>query len=100
MAWKYWTIQYCDCKYWTIQTPMLAKTIRSKCVPMEKIRNASIAGCNCPLCHLAAGAGGKAFDEECGFEIDEHQVDLYYFFKGSFKRKEISIESLSFVNLE
>ena len=59
-----------------------------------------IAGCNCHLCHLAAGAGGKAFAKEDSFEIDEHQVDLYYFFKSSSKRKGILVEYLNFVNLK
>ena len=62
---------------------MLGTTIQSKHVFMKKNKKCFIAGCNCHLCHLAAGAGDKAFAKECCFKIDEHQVDPYFFFKGS-----------------
>ena len=66
----------------------------------EKSKECFIAGCNCHLCHLAAGSGAKAFAKECSFKIDEYQVDLYFFFEGSSKRKGIFVEYLGFVNLE
>lgn len=57
-----------------------------------------MVGCNCYQCHTADGAEAKAFAKGCSFEIDEHQVDLYYFFKGS--SKEILVEYIDFVNLQ
>lgn len=59
-----------------------------------------VAGCNCHLVHLAAGKGGKAYASISGFNCEEHQVDLYYFFKGSSRRKGILVEYLEFVELD
>ena len=79
---------------------MLAAAIRSKHASTKKDKECFIAGCNCHLCHLAAGAGGKAFPKEYGFEIDEHKVDLSYFYKGSSKREGSLVEYLNIFNRE
>ena len=63
-------------------------------------KNCFIAGCSCHLAHLAAGAGGRAFQKVSNFDVEDHQVDLYYYFKGSTRRKGILIEHLQFVGLE
>lgn len=66
----------------------------------EKNKGCFTAGSYCHQCHLAAGAGAKTFADDFSFEIDEHQVDLYYFFKGNSKRKGIFVEYLDFLNIE
>ena len=59
-----------------------------------------IAGCSCHLAYLAAGAGGRAFQKVSNFDVEDHQVDLYYYFKEGTRRKGILIEYLQFVGLE
>ena len=66
----------------------------------EKNSACFIAGCNCHLVHLAAGKGGVAHSKISGFSCEDHQVDLYYFFRGSTRRKGILAEYLEFVGLE
>ena len=53
-----------------------------------------IAGCSCHLAHLAARAGSTAFQKVSNFDVEDHQVDLYYYFKESIRRKGILILSL------
>ena len=67
---------------------------------LKKNPNCFVAGCNCHLSHLAASKGGKAFAEVSGFDVEDHQIDLYYFFKGSSRRKGILLEYSDFVGLE
>ena len=59
-----------------------------------------IAGCNCHLAHLAAGKGGDAYAAITKFDCEDHQVDLYYFFKRSTRRKGILTEYIDFVGCE
>ena len=59
-----------------------------------------IAGCSCHLANLAAGKGGAAFAAVAGFDMEQHQVDLYYYFKGSTRRKGILLEYMDFVGVE
>ena len=59
-----------------------------------------VAGCSCHLVHLAARRGGKAFANVTGFDIEEHQVDLYYYFNLSTRRKGILQEYMEFCDLE
>ena len=56
-----------------------------------------IAVCNCHLAHLGAGKGGEAYASITKFDCEDHQVDLYYFFKRSTCRKDILLESMDFV---
>ena len=57
-----------------------------------------ITGCNCHLAHLAAGS--EAYTSATKFDCDDHQVDLYYFFKRSTRRKGILQEYMDFVGCE
>ena len=56
-----------------------------------------IAGCNCHLAHLVAGKGGEAYAFVTKFDCEDHQVDLYLFFKRSTHRKGILREYVDFV---
>ena len=67
---------------------------------LNENKSCFIAGCSCPLAHLTAKAGGRAFQKVSNFDAEDHQVDLYYYFKGSTYRKSILIEYLQFVGLE
>ena len=40
---------------------------------------------------------GKAFTELTGFDVKDHQVDLYYYFKKSTRSKGILQEYIEFV---
>ena len=46
---------------------------------LQKTGHCFIARCNCHLSHLLAAAGTKAYRKTCGFNMEEFQVDLYYF---------------------
>ena len=59
-----------------------------------------IAGCSCHLAHLAAGKGDKACTNISTFNIEDYQVDLHYYFKGSTRRKGILAECVDFVGFE
>ena len=59
---------------------------------LNRNKNCFIAGCSCHLAHLAAGAGDRAFQKVSNFHAEGHQVDLYYYFKGSTRRNGILIE--------
>ena len=67
---------------------------------LEKSPLSFIAGYNCHLAHLAAGKGGLAYSDVSGFDCEDHQVDLYYFFKGSSRWKGILTKFLDFTGLE
>ena len=43
--------------------------------------------------------GGSAFTAASGFDIEHHQVDMYYYFKGSTRRKGILHEYMEFVGV-
>ena len=53
---------------------------------LNENKNCFITGCSGHLAHLAAGAGGRAFQKVSNFDVEDHQVDLYYYFKGSTRR--------------
>ena len=59
-----------------------------------------IAGRNCHLAHLAADNWGVGYASITGFDCEEHQVDLFYFFKRSTRRKGILAEYMEFVGIE
>ena len=67
---------------------------------LEKNADVFAAGCSCHLAHLAAGAGGRAYEEVIGFDMEDHQVDMFYFFKNSTRRKGILLEYLDFMGQE
>ena len=78
---------------------MVCKNSIKTCV-LEKNPNSFIAGCNCHLSHLAAAKGADAFSSVTGFDIEDHEVDIYYYFSKSTKRKGVLLEFLGFVDLE
>jgi hypothetical protein len=55
----------------------------------EKNEDIIIAGCPCHILHNAAGKVGIAFSEITGFDIEDHCVDVFYWFDKSSKRKSI-----------
>ena len=59
-----------------------------------------IAECNCPFAHLAAGNCGEAYACITKFDCEDHQVDLYYFFKRSTRRTSILQKYKDFVGCE
>ena len=66
----------------------------------QKNPDCLIAGCNYHSAHLAASKGGNAYHKKTGFDIEEHQVDLYYFFKKSTRRKGILANYTELVGCE
>ena len=63
-------------------------------------KSTHIDGCSCHLAHLAASKGGAAFTDVSGFNMEQRHVDLYYYFKGSTRRKGILLVYIYFVGLE
>jgi len=58
------------------------------------------AGCNCHLAHIAAKKGGSFYSKTSKFDIEDHMVDLYYYFKSSTRRQGILTEFLDFNGME
>ena len=48
-----------------------------------------IVGCPCHILHNASEKAGSSFSDEVGFDIEDHCVDLFYWFDKSSKRKSI-----------
>ena len=55
---------------------------------------------NCHLVHITACQGRKAFENIFECDIEEHQVNIYYYFKTSMQRKRISKEYIELVGEE
>ena len=53
------------------------------------LRNSAVyfSGCPCHILHNAAQKAAEVFSSECGFDIEEFTIDLYYWFEKSTKRK-------------
>jgi hypothetical protein len=66
----------------------------------EKNEDIIIAGCLCHILHNAAGKAGTAFSEITGFDIEDHCVDVFYWFDKSSKRKSILKEYYEFCDSE
>ena len=66
----------------------------------EKNSSCFVADFNCHLVHLVAGKGGQAYESISSFSFEDHQCGLYYFFKGSSRRKGILTEYLEIVELD
>ena len=64
---------------------------------LQKNPDCLTTSCNCHLARLAVSKGGAAYHKKTGFHIEQHQVDLYYFFKKSTHRKEVLAEYMEFV---
>ena len=67
---------------------------------LQKNAHCPIAGCKLPLSLFAASKGGAAYHKKTGFDIEEHQVHLCYFFKKSTRRKGILANYTEFVGGE
>lgn len=59
-----------------------------------------ITSCNCHLVHTTACQGRKAFENIFECDIEEHQVNIYYYFKKSMQRKRISKDYFELVDEE
>ena len=66
-----------------------------KSITIEKNPSCVVAGCNYHLVHVVVGRGNQSHANLSGFNCDENQCDLYYFFKESSRRKEILAEHLA-----
>jgi hypothetical protein len=66
----------------------------------EKNEDIVIAGCPCHILHNASGKAATAFSEVTGFDIEDHCVDVFYWFDKSSKRKSILKEYYEFCDTE
>ena len=66
----------------------------------EKNEDIVIAGCPCHILHNASAKAAMAFLEVAGFDVEDHCVDLFYFFDKSSKRKSILKEYYQFCDTE
>ena len=76
----------------------IRNSIKSKI--LQKNSDMFVAGCSYHLAHLTAGAGDQAYQGETDFDMEDHQVDVYYFFKNSTRREGILLEYLEFKGQE
>ena len=67
---------------------------------LQKNSDLFVAGCSFHLAHLAAGAGGQAYQGVTDLDMEDHQVDMYHFFKNNTQRKGILLECLEFMGQE
>jgi hypothetical protein len=67
---------------------------------LEKEPNIIVVGCACHMLHNAASKAASAFGRVTGFDIEDHCVDLYYWFDKSTKRKGALKEYFEFCNTE
>ena len=67
---------------------------------LEKNLNIFIAGCTCHILHRAACKSGSAFASVTGFTIEDHCVDVFYWFYKSSKTKSILKEYYEFCDSE
>ena len=66
----------------------------------EKNENIVIAGCPCHVLHNASSKAAMSFSEVTGFDIEDHCVDVFYWFDKSGKRKSILKEYYQFCDTE
>ena len=66
----------------------------------QKNNDIVIAGCPCHILHNASGKAGSCFSEVMGFDVEDHCVDVFYWFDKSSKRKNILKEYYDFCDLE
>ena len=62
--------------------------------------NVFVAGCPCHMLHNAAAKGATAFADATGFDLEDHCVDLFYWFDKSTKRKGILKEYCEFCDTD
>ena len=63
-----------------------------KTIILKENKNCFIAGCSCHLVYLAGDKGSKIYAKGIGFDMDDHQVGLFHYFRGSTRRKDILAE--------
>ena len=66
----------------------------------EKNKNVIIADCPCHKLHNASGKAGTVFSEVTDFDVEDHCVDVFYWFNKSSKRKKILKEYYEFCDTE
>ena len=66
----------------------------------EKNEDIVIAGCPCHILHNASGKAATAFSEVTDFDVEDHCVDVFYWFDKSSKRKSILKEYYEFCDTE
>ena len=66
----------------------------------EKNHNIFIVGCPCHILQNASCKSGSVFTSVTGFDIEQHYVDLFYWFDKSSKKKSILKECCKFWNSE
>ena len=59
-----------------------------------------IVGCPCHILHNASEKAGSSFSDEVGFDIENHCVDLFYWFDKFIKRKSLLKEYNEFCDEE
>ena len=67
---------------------------------LEKNSDVFVAGCSFYLAHLVAGPGGQAYQGIMDFDMEDYQVDMYYFFKNSTRCKAVLLEYLALMGQE
>ena len=67
---------------------------------LEKNTNIFINGCPCHILHNAASKANSEFSKISGFDLEDHSVDLYYWFDKSSKRKSALLEYYEFCDQE
>ena len=65
-----------------------------------KNKHIYVSGCPCHILHNAASAASTAFSEITKFDIEDHSVDLFYWFNKSSKRKSALLEYYEFCDQE
>lgn len=73
-------------------------SIKSRVLGKEP--NVFVAGCPCHMLHKAAAKGATAFADATGFDLEDHCVDLFYWFDKSTKRKGILKEYCEFCDTD
>ena len=58
--------------------------------------NIFVSGCPCHILHNSASKAGREFSKIAKFDIEDHSVDLYYWFERSSKRKSALLEYYEF----
>ena len=58
--------------------------------------NIFVSGCPCHILHNSAWKAGREFSKIAKFDIEDHSVDLYYWFERCSKRKSALLEYYEF----
>ena len=86
---KKYHVQWSNCVGFGVDNTSVNVSIRHSIMTHVKKQNDACYFMECP-CHLAhniAGHASEAFQESCGFDVEDLCVDVYYWFDKSTKRK-------------